>query len=462
MSLGKSVRMLSVNALDKMVAGACVRGQRLLQSTFVRDVLLLSGGTGIAQAIGLAILPVISRIYSPEDFGLLALFASIVTLLAVFTTFKYELMIMQSRSHRSASQLVCLIMAIGICAASVSLVIVVLFRHQIANLLGTPQLEAWLWMLPVLLLFTGLYQALRFWKIRLGQFSIVAHSTIARALVFAAVATAMSFIPLGTMAKGGGLIIAFILSEIAMTLTLLLSVRSQDMKLFAPANWKRIKIVGSQNGPVAAALSVSWAMAAVYERIPDLMISSFFGTVSLGFYSMVGRIVAAPSRLVSAAINDVYRQRASELHRKQGRFDALTLTTLSTTAAMSVVPFVVAIIYAPTLFSILLGPEWELAGHYASILLVGEFLAFTITSSDSAAVIVKDKRLIFFWGLARLLFTLGLYPFLHLGILDFVGFLWALVGIRILMLSLAGVANFLCAKTGHPLRWPAPRSVTSL
>ncbi len=181
------------------------------------------------------------------------------------------------------------------------------------------------------------------------------------------------------------------------------------------------------------------------------MITSFFGAATLGLYSMVERIVGAPARLVSSAVNDVYRQRASELHRKQRRFDALTLKALGMSAALSFVPFVVGIIYAPTLFSILLGPEWELAGHYASILLVGEFLAFIIKSCEGAPVIVEDKGFIFFYGLAWLLLTLGLFPLLYLGGLDFVGFLWAIVGVRILMLSVGAVGNFLCAKSGRAL-----------
>ncbi len=445
-----------------MALGLRIAAQKLRQSSFVRDVLLLSGGTGIAQTIAISALPLLSRLYSPEDFGLLAIYISIVTLLAVFSSFNYELMIMQTRSHRSASQLVWLILAISICTAGATLVIVCLFRLQIATLLGVPELAAWLWTAPALLLTTAAYQALHYWKMRLRQFSVISYSLIARTLVFAVVATVAALIPQATTLRGAGLMLAFIISEIAKTLVLLVSVRNRDSKQFAPVNRRRIAAVGRRYGTVAATMSMSWAMAAVFDRIPQVLIASFFGAATLGFYAMVGRIVTAPSRLVTQAISDVFRQRASELHRKQGRFDTLALKTFRTTAAIAVVPFVVAIIFAPSLFSILLGSEWKEAGHYASILLVGEFLAFAIGSIDSSVVIVKDKRFIFFWSLTRLLLTLGLFPLLHLGAVDFVGFLWALVGIRILMLSLEGAASYLCAKGGRPLRWPAPQGSPSL
>lgn len=451
---------MSVSPMNKTVLGARSAGQRVWRSSFVRDVLSLSGGTGIAQVIALAILPLLSRLYSPADFGLLTLYISIVTILTVFSSFSYELMIMQARSHRAASQLVWLVLAIGICAAGTVLVGVALFRHQIANLMGAPEIAAWLWTVPMLMVQTAAYKAFRYWKLRMRKFALISHSLITRALVFAAVAAVVPFIPLGTTLNGAGLITAFIFSEIAKTLVLVGAAHYDDKKHFAPFNLARMEAVGRRHGAVAATMSVSWVTSFGYLRFPDFIISSFFGTATLGLYSMVGRAVAAPSRLVANAIGDVYRQRASELHRKHGRFHALTLKALGTTAAISFVPFVVAIIYAPTLFSTLLGPEWKLAGHYASILLVGEFLSFIISPIQSASLIVQDRRFIFFWSFARLLLILGLYPFLRLGLLDFIGFLWAMVGIRILMNILAGAASYSCAKSGRPLRWRAHETLS--
>ena len=153
---------------------------------------------------------------------------------------------------------------------------------------------------------------------------------------------------------------------------------------------------------MALTTSVSTGMSLIYDRVPDFWISSFFGAATLGLYGIVERIVAQPSQLVSKAIGDVYRQRASVLHRAQGRFDALTLKTIATTALISFVPFLLAVIHAPKIFSLLLGPQWESAGRYASILLVGEFFAFIITPIDNASVIVGAKRFIFLWSLARL------------------------------------------------------------
>src|SRR5262245_27106208 len=129
---------MGVMPVERMGLGARSLWRMGLNSGFVRDVLLLSGGTGISQLIALTILPLLTRLYSPKDFGVLTLYISIVTLLSVFTSLDYERMIMLSRSHRSASQLVWLILAISTGAAGVALVIIALFRHKITDLLGAP------------------------------------------------------------------------------------------------------------------------------------------------------------------------------------------------------------------------------------------------------------------------------------------------------------------------------------
>jgi len=44
-----------------------------LKSEFAKNVLTLMTGTTIAQAIPIAISPILTRIYTPEDFGVFAL-----------------------------------------------------------------------------------------------------------------------------------------------------------------------------------------------------------------------------------------------------------------------------------------------------------------------------------------------------------------------------------------------------
>jgi O-antigen/teichoic acid export membrane protein len=162
---------------------------------------------------------------------------------------------------------------------------------------------------------------------------------IGRATVFAGVAALAGQGPLVAV-RGGGLIVAFILAEAARFFVLIWSVHRRIDARPARPRRKRISAAARCYVPMAATMSASTGLALVYDRLPYLMMSTFFGAATLALYSVVERIVAAPSQLISKALGDVYRQRASVLHRKEGRFDALTVNTIAATTAISRYPTV--------------------------------------------------------------------------------------------------------------------------
>ncbi len=404
--------------------------QRIRQSHFVHDVLTLSTGTAIAQAIMIGILPVLTRLYTPEDFGVFTLYVSTTGLISIFASFRYEQMIMLTKSHRAASQLVWLILFISMGTSFVTFLIALLFRHGIAHMLGAPEIAPWLFGVPVSLFFLGTYNALRYWKMRLRQFSVVSRGGIGRSLAFAVISSSSKY-TLPILSKSAGLISAQIISNAVNMLILFFSVHKQDRQLFAPASRKRIAVMARRHRDMAATLTASCSIGLLYGRLPHFLLSVFFGTAVLGFYSIAERIIAAPAQLISQAIGDVYRQRASVLYREQGYFDGLTLKTVQTTALLAIIPYAIAIKYAPVLFTFILGNEWEEAGHFASILLVGSFFSFIITPIYNAAVITNAKNYLFFSQFFRMVAKLCLIPLLIMGWLDVYGFLWAIVIIRI-------------------------------
>ena len=61
----------------------------ILKSDVVKNISSMVGATILAQLIGIAILPMLSRIYSPADFGVLAVYTSVVNILTMFTGLRY-------------------------------------------------------------------------------------------------------------------------------------------------------------------------------------------------------------------------------------------------------------------------------------------------------------------------------------------------------------------------------------
>lgn len=446
--LGSHIVIERMTGIDRLGSQA-LKGKRSIiasfqtsmRSRFLKQVLALSSGTAIAQAMALGFLPVLTRLYTPDDFGVLTLYVSIASLLYVFGSLRYEMTIMLPHSHRAAAQLVRLVFFISVGAALFSLLIVLLFNRQIAAWLGNPEVALWLYFLPVSLFFFANYQALRYWVMRLQKFGIVSRGMIARTSTNLLSATGIKLAGF-PLPPGGGLVIGAILAELVNAAWLFFGCRKRDRVLFENIRQKSLYGMAKRHAPMAATLTVSHGIATLNSRLPSLMISAFFGPASLGLFGVAERIATAPSQLIAASIGDVYRQRASVLYRGTSRFDRLLLKTLVMTSALAIVPYGIGIWFAPDIFRILLGPQWEEAGRYASIILVGGFFSFVITPIDKGAIIVDAKGFIFAWHLLGLAAQLILLGFMFIRTLSIYQILWLLVSIRVSLYLLELVMEY--------------------
>ena len=118
------------------------------RSEFSRNVLTLLTGTTIAQAIPIAVTPILTRLYTPEEFGLLALFIAITAILGSISNGRYELAIMLPHSDEDAINIAALALLITIVFSIILLVPAVLINAQIAELLGTTDIKVWIYLIP--------------------------------------------------------------------------------------------------------------------------------------------------------------------------------------------------------------------------------------------------------------------------------------------------------------------------
>jgi len=148
------------------------------KSEFSRNVLTLMTGTTIAQAIPIAISPILTRIYTPEDFGLFALYISIALLFATAATGRYELAIMLPKKESDAVNIVFLSLLITLIITLLTLFIVFFFNQSITNILGNQDISSWLYFIPFTVFFMGLYQSLNYWNNRKKEYKRLAISRV--------------------------------------------------------------------------------------------------------------------------------------------------------------------------------------------------------------------------------------------------------------------------------------------
>jgi O-antigen/teichoic acid export membrane protein len=403
---------------------------------FRRSVAVLASGTAISQAIPIAAMPVLTRLYTPEEFGTVALYLALASLLGVVATARYELAIPLPSDDTEAAEIGLLALKICVATSLVVLGAVAALGGRIADLLGDPRLAPWLYLLPATIMATGLYSVCQLWCNRMGRYRAMSINRVQHSG-----ATAAGNIAMGAAGVSGGLIVGSLIGQAASATliasriwradraTLRRTTRAGQRRLAARYAFHPLHLVPSHFVGVTAL------------QLPVLMVGVLFATGAAGFYSVAHRVVSIGSSTVANAIGDVYRQQAAKEYRDRGSFETLFLRTLRTTALLAVVPFAIVYLAAPAVAEWVLGPPWRIAGDYARILAVSGFFQFVFTPVDKGALVVGATRYIFAWQAARLA---GLGSVLAIAVgasLHIEQVLWSIVGVNVVLYIVDGIVE---------------------
>lgn len=362
--------------------------QKLLpKSIYARNVITLMTGTGLAQAIPVAVSPILTRLYSPEDFGVFALYMAIVSIVSVLVTGRYELAILLPKDDQDALHVVALSMSLSCVISALLLLLISVFHTSITELLDAPELAGWLYWIPVSTLLMGCYTSLNYWSNRKGHYKRLAVSRVVQT-------GSASFIQLGAkyvQSGPAGLVVGQLFGQFLASSLLGRLIYREDQERIKTLHWSRLVEMAHTYRNFPRFLIVAHGFNTASGQIPVLLFSSLFNTATAGFYMLIQRVMGAPMVLVAGAIGDVFRQEASQAYIHTGSCQDIYVSTFKRLLMLAVPLFTVFFFASPLIFGWLFGESWRVAGEYAQILTPMFFLQF-ITSPLSAMFMIAQKQ----------------------------------------------------------------------
>ena len=355
-------------------------------SESTKNILTLMSGTVLAQAIPIAITPLLSRIYTEEDFGLLAIYISIATVVSVIATGRYEMAILLPKQDEDAINVAALSMVIVSFFTLISFLIVFFFNTWITEMLKTPEISFWLYFVPISIFFLGLFNVLSYFNNRLKTYKDIAQATVYKAVVQSFVQLSVGYLKVGAT----GLISGNILSNFVANLRLLKNVLSHK-RLIHSISLAGMKDMAKRyrNFPKFS----TWAILAnsLSVHLINLIITPLYNAATLGFYYMVQRILGLPIALVSNSVSQVFLQEASKEKRDTGKSTKSFLKTLKKMLLVGIPSFTILYFIIEFVFVFFLGENWAIAGTYAQILVPFFFVKF-VSSPMGIMMIVFEKQ----------------------------------------------------------------------
>lgn len=361
-------------------------GRSRLQKTFSGGTARLAGGAAVGQLIGLAIYPIITRLYTPQDVGILAVYTSIVGIVGVVGCLRYEQAIVLPYAARDALAIAVLSLVSAVFVSLMSSLMLLVWP-PINPAYGLPQQAFVAAMVPVGIFAVSLYMIANMLALRMKLFSPIGRTRIIQAVLGASVQLGGAPLGLGAIPLVVGQVTSQ--SSGAIGLGISASAAFRDGKVrrsivrvrYVARRYRKFVLVGTPS----AALNTAGLL------LGPVLVSHSFGIEKAGYFGLATLLLSAPVQLVGKSSAQVFfTNSAKRFHANRATVKTDLRRLSSRLALMCVAPVCLVAFFAPWLFSSLFGAIWEPSGRLATVLVVPYALA--VVSAPAAQVFLLAER----------------------------------------------------------------------
>jgi len=376
----------------------------LPRGRFARSVAVLAGGTALGQAITVLVSPVLTRLYTPEDFGVFGVYASILGIVTVVASLRYEYAIPLPEDDQSAANILALCFVLLLGMTTLSWFVIHGLGSQIVTWANVPGLQPYLWLIPLGMLGAGTYQILNYWAVRKRDFPRIAQTRLSRGVARAALQVGVGLVNSGPL----GLLLGQLAGEAAGSTSLLLAVWKKFRTSVNFINLREIRKAGSRYRRFLFFSTTADLLNALGSQVPQLLFAAFYGAEIAGWFAFSARVIAGPLNIVMDSVSQVYFGEAAHLLKCEPKtVRRLFFKLIGRLVLFGSLPIAVICILAPWFFTIIFGNSWEMAGRYTQVMGIMFAVRFVIAPLGHTLTLLERQDLYLVQDGIRLVLTLG-------------------------------------------------------
>lgn len=383
-------------------AAPAPRGRvRRMLSGSAGGVLWMMLGSGVGQALTIAVLPILSRVYTEEDFGLLTQFVAISSITGTFVVFRLEAAVPLPKSERAAAAVAWLGIGLGLIGSVVIGALGPLIALPVGKLVGVPELGTVWWWLAAATFAVVLDKVLLTWMVREKRYKALASRNFLQGLGQAGFQVGFAYAPF----KSVGLLVGWILGRVVA----LGGLFSRGGLLTQGVPHLR-DLTGAARRYRRFPLVASWAalINVLGQQAPFLVLGFYYGKVEIGLIGMTTRVLAAPVTLVGQAVSRVFQGEGSEAIRLGTKqLKPIIRANVKALSAISLPVALLFVLVSPPLFAFALGAQWREAGVYAQILALGYAAQLIVSPISQTLLLLEKQGQQLAWDTLRLVATVG-------------------------------------------------------
>ncbi len=375
-----------MSAIDQssMQRGASPLRERLsalwhgsLRSKLLRNIVTVVSGTAGAQAITLAFMPVITRIYGPEAYGVLGTFLSVTMMLIPVAALTYPIAIVLPKRDGDARGLVRLALVTALVLATLVALALQLFGERLAAVADISIIQPYLMLIPFVMFCGAALEICQQWLFRTQRFRITASVAVGHSLLFNSIRTVAGLLQSSALVLVCTTALQQALHAAMLGLAMLRAKPHTDNHHGdAEQDSPGMLELARQHSDFPKFRAPVMLINAVSQHLPTLVLAAYFGPAAAGFFALCKQALTMPTNLIGKSVADVYYPRISRAIHDRESVAAMLLKATAALGLVGLVPFTLVAVIGPWLFALVFGEQWHVAGEYARWLALAEYVIF--------------------------------------------------------------------------------------
>jgi O-antigen/teichoic acid export membrane protein len=386
----------------------------LKRSELLRNTSILISGTAFAQLIPILLQPILRRYYAPEVFGVYSVYLSIVGILAIVASFKYELAIILPKSDKSAINIFFLSLVINIVFSSLLFIVIFIWNKKIQNFLNiSDDFAYYLFFIPVGIFCYNLYQNLNNWLTRKKKFFALTINKFIRRGTEGAFQLIFKYLKVPK-----GIIFGDILGHISNLLSGFWQGRKSGLN-YSKFSITRMKYVAARYSDFPKYNVIPSFMSACSFLLPAILLNKFYSSENTGYFDLSKMLLSVPLALISTSLTTVLLQSFTEKYNENKSLIKELKLMFAIVFSICVFEVVVIELFGVWLFKLLFGNTWGFSGEISRILVWAYALNFLVSSFSAIFISLNRIKMLSIWQVIYFITILSLIFFRELQFMEF-------------------------------------------
>ena len=414
------------------------------QTEVIQSASVLVGGTVVAQAIPIALQPFLRRYFEPADFGYYSIYISIIGILMVISSLRYEQAIVLPKADSDSVKLVNISLSISLIFSIILVAIALLFHTSILKILSLPQDRIYiLFLIPLGTFLFSIFQVYNYWLIRKKKFKSISVNKFSRRAV-----EGVSQSTFAITKYSGGLVLGDVIGQLVNAVVSFY----QSVKCGYRLQFVNPKDAGRLLREYAVFPKVNLLpalMSTICFMLPVVFINKYYSAEEAGYFDLSKLILSVPLALVASSFSSVVLNKTADCYRNKKPFIGEIKPLIWIVLAMSLLEVLIIVLWSESLFTFVFGDKWLVSGEISKLLVFPYALNF-ITSSFTSLFVALNK--ITWQSVWQVFYFLMISTLPFLSGLSFENFIFAYTTIEVVANSTMIVLLILLVKNTNEAR----------